>query len=391
MEFIGFDQITAQEWDDVVYRSDDGWAFSLAAWLETVTPTWNMQNLSFAIRENGKLVAVMPLHWISAEKRLSSSGWGHGGPVIVTTSSKTDRQRLWGGCWAHAKDIASQFGAKRITVIISPLCQSSLNNCWGVNPLVDVGFADVSTHTRIISLLQSEEALWFGLAKDARQKVKQARSAGYSARRCSWREMVDEYYRVHVENYQRTGVQPHPKAYFEGIAQQSSAHHILWVGFSSDGSPVAFHNDARFYSSELYHTGCSETAHLKSGINYLLFWEAILGAKADGCAWYEIGEAFPQAAKGKEKGLTDFKGKFGGELHRLFRGELIVPQPQSQLPAVSTPNETELLTDKRTILQNWLNASRDLSSVILGKKITSIIRKLLLGVINLLRKSNNEF
>ncbi len=384
MEFIGFDQITVQAWDDVVYQSDDGWVFSFAAWLEMVTLVWNMEHLSFAIRENGKLVAVMPLHWISTEKRLSSSGWGHGGPTIVTSASNADRRRLWELCWAHTKDIALQLGAKRITVIITPLCQSSLNNCWSVNPLVEVGFTDVSTHTRIVSLLQSEEALWFGLAKDARQKIKQARSDGYSVQRCSWKEMVDEYYRVHVENYQRTGVPPHPKAYFEGIAQQSSAHHILWVGFSPDGLPVAFHNDARFYSSELYHTGCSETAHLKSGINYLLFWEAILGAKADGCEWYEIGEAFPQAVTGKEKGLTDFKGKFGGELHRLFRGELIIPQLPAQSPAASIP-------DKQVIFRNWLSASRALSSLVLGEKITNVIKKLLLGLISLLRKKNNEF
>ncbi len=390
MEFIGFNQIKAREWDEIVYHSEDGWVFSLAEWLEMVTLVWNMQQLSFAVRENGKLVAIMPLHWISAGKRLSSSGWGHGGPVIAAGASRAVRQRLWEACWARARDIAAQFCAERITVVISPICQSSLKNGWGVNPLVEVGFTDVSTHTRIIDLLQSEEDLWFGMAKDARQKIKQARSAGYSARRCSWREMVDEYYRVHIETYQRTGVQSHPKSYFEGIAAQPDSHHILWVGFSPDGSPVAFHNDARFSSSELYHTGCSETAHLKSGVNYLLFWEAVLAAKADGCAWYETGEAFPNAAEGKDKGLTDFKGKFGGELHRLFRGELIMPQPEPESPAVLTPVEAKLMPDKKTIIRNWLNASRDLSTVILGRKMISLMRKLLLGLTGLLGKKSNE-
>lgn len=380
MEFIGFDQISRTEWDTIVRNSDDGWAFSLAGWLEMITPIWNMENLSFAIRENNRLVAVMPLHWIPAEKRLSSSGWGHGGPSIISK----DHQRIWRACWSQVDAIAADLGATRISVSLSPICQSSLNNIWGVNPLVEVGYSDISTHTRIIDLRQDNEQLWLGLAKDARQKIKYAQSLGYTVRRCPWKDFVEDYYRVHVENYQRTGVHPHPKPYFEGIASQPDEYYYLWVGFDPAGNAVAFHNNARFKTAAMYHTGCSETAHLKSGINYLLFWEAICGEKADGLIWYESGEAFPSAKDGKEKGLTDFKGKFGGELHRIFRGEIIIPIKQTEVPIVESVN-------KRKVLRNWFNASRDLSSIIIGKGITGVIRKLLLGLFNILRiKENNE-
>jgi SAM-dependent methyltransferase len=341
MEFVDLTPALAPEWDLVVYHSDDGWAFSLAGWLDMVTPIWQMENRSFAIRENGRLVAVIPLHWVPAAKRLASSGWGHGGPAILAEISAVDRRRLWRAALSHVKEIAIQLGARSINIMISPLCQSSLTNRWGVNPMVEFGFTDASTHARIVNLCQEESELWFGLAQDARQQIKRSRAAGYTVRRCSWKELVDEYYRVHVENYCRTGVQPHPKAYFEGIANLPAGRHVLWVGFAPNGMPVAFHNDARFGTTALYHTGCSETAHLKSGINYWLFWEALLGAKTDGCAFYETGEVFPQANGGKEKGLTDFKGKFGGELHRLFRGEAI--------PEFTPPEATNAIFSKEGV------------------------------------------
>jgi hypothetical protein len=381
MEFVEFDRITTAEWDDIVAQSDDGWVFSLADWLSMVTPIWNMQQMSFAVRENGKLIAVMPLHWIPMERRLSSGGWGHGCPSI----SIIDRQRVWRACWDKVDAIASELGATRITASISPICPSSLNCRWGVNPLVEVGFSDISTHTRIIDLGKDNKQLWLGLSKDARQKIKQARELGYTVRRCPWKDLVEDYYRVHVENYRRTGVHPHPRAYFEGIAAQPDVYFYLWVGFDPAGHPVAFHNDARFRTAAMYHTGCSETAHLKSGINYLLFWEAMCGEKSDGLNWYESGEAFPAAKEGKEKGLTEFKGKFGGELHRLFRGEkiIIASQPLINIPPPSLANES---SGRNSIWHNWILASKELAAILPRRRFKKILRKILI----LLGANGNE-
>jgi hypothetical protein len=389
MKFVPFDKVNAEDWDKIVHASDDGWAFSLSHWLKMVTPIWKMEHLSFAIEENGKLVALMPLHRIVAEKRLSSSGWGHGGPVIAAGVSAVDRSRLWRACFSNVEKIAAQTASDRITLMISPLTDSSLNNRWGVNPLLEIGFDDVSTHTRIVNLSQLESELWFGLAKDARQKIKKAQVGGYSFLRSSWEEMVDAYYRVHSENYQRTGVTPLPKAYFDGIAAKPETHAVLWVGFSPGGEPVAFHNDARFGSKALYHTGCSETDHLKSGINYLLFWEAMLGAKADGCAWYETGETFPLAKVGKEKGLTDFKKKFGGEIHRFFKGELFLNKSQIESPTLLVPSggsDLEIKLKKETF-RNWMKANSGLSAVIFGKRFTNSIQKIYFKIKGVFRKA----
>ncbi len=50
------------------------------------------------------------------------------------------------------------------------------------------------------------------------------------------------------------------------------------------------------------------------------WWQAIVGAKEEGCLYYEVGEGFPNTSDEKLKGLTDFKSKFGGEVYRFYRG-----------------------------------------------------------------------
>jgi lipid II:glycine glycyltransferase (peptidoglycan interpeptide bridge formation enzyme) len=54
----------------------------------------------------------------------------------------------------------------------------------------------------------------------------------------------------------------------------------------------------------------------------MLFWQALIGAKQDGCMQYEIGEVFPGVLDGKLRGLTVFKEKFDGELYPYYRAEI---------------------------------------------------------------------
>lgn len=376
INFVVLTTQIAKDWDELVRNSPDGWVFSYSNWLNMVTEVWSecweIRNLSFAVEENGHLVAVMPLHYIPSDKRLSSSGWGSAGPIIRVGISESDRHRIWKVVLEHVYQIAAELGADYLNIPIPALNRSSLENRWGVNPLIPFGFTDTSTHTRIIDLTQTETELWFQLSENARRQIKKAKKLGYRAFKRPWIEMVEDYYRVHVETYQRTGVQPHPKAYFEGIARLTEKQNsTLWVGYDPQGNSVAFFNTACFGKTALYHTGCSKTIHLKSGINYLIAWEAILDAKLAGCEWYEIGEAFPAAQMGKERGLTEFKGKFGGELHRYYRGEMVFTQPQSISPTVSMSEPQPVYTFRELVI-NWLHASKDIFARLLGHRIISL-------------------
>jgi SAM-dependent methyltransferase len=325
LSFRRYDDIGDHRWDALVHASPEGWAWSTSHWRRVIlnVAEWGLTDFSFGAFDGDRLVAVMPLQYQAASRRMASTGWSAGGVAVAAEIPGAERQAITGAAIAHARELADDQGASTLEVTLSPLRAASLQ-APHQNPMTAFGFEDLSTQTLVADLAQPEEALWMALSKDARQAIKKAERAGYRAIGGGWTTHADAYYPVHVETYTRTGVPPHPRTYFEGFATEMAPAGLseLWVGLAPDGRPVAFHNDTHFHHARVYHTGCSETAHLDSGVNYLLFWAAIKGARDAGCRWYEIGEVFPTATDGKTRGLTVFKSKFGGEHHHYFRARL---------------------------------------------------------------------
>ena len=215
---------------------------------------------------------------------------------------------------------------------LPPIAKSQLCNHSGVNSLQLSGWKDASTLSVIVDLRLPQDDLWFGLSSSTRQAIAKARSDGYTVEKTSWSKQVDVYYQIHQETYARTGVRPHPKSYFQGIADVMEASRIasLWVCMDSEGRAVAFlnmaHDDRAGENTGVYYwTGCSQSEHLASGVNYLLMWDAILGAQTEGYQSFDVGEIVLTPKHAKAKNLSIFKRKFGGNLRRLYRGEMTVP------------------------------------------------------------------
>lgn len=262
----------------------------------------------------------MPLQFNPSSKTIASSGWGGVGPVLVSGLSKKQRTRVLQIALDHAESLGRELGAEQLEFWLSPVTLTSLNSKWGVNPYVFFGFEDNSGLSQVIDLSKTENELWKDVSETTRHAIAKAQKAGFVVEETSWPEAVDDYYAMHCETYRRTGVSPHPKTYFEGIAREMwpKGHSVLWAVRNVEGRTLAYHNAVWFRESAFYHTGCSTAAALQEGVNYLLFWHALLTAKYKGIRWYDCGEIAPGAV-GKRQGLTTFKTKFGGEPHRFFK------------------------------------------------------------------------
>jgi len=327
LEFVSRAETTQQEWDALVCSSPDGWVFSLWGWQELIeaVETWALEDHSFAFREGRRLLAVVPLQYNPSLGRMASTGWGGSGPIVDGRLSGKSRNKLMGRVIRHCIDLARERGADGFDVSLSPVTATSIASEWGVNPLVFYGLEDCSGLTQVIDLSKSEDELWADLTSDARRQIKQAREAGLDVERVDWGQHLDRYYEMHVATYTRTGVKPHPRAYFAGIAAHTapSGHSVLWGVRTLSGEFMAYHNAAWLGCGAYYHTGCSTDDPGFSGASYLLFWEAMLGARRAGIRWYDCGTVFPgKTSTEKQKGLSTFKTKFGGQTHRQFYGGL---------------------------------------------------------------------
>ncbi len=329
MEIEQSTQISPGEWDAAVAISDDTWMFHTTRWIEMTASVWPLDNRYFTARKNGRMVGGFALQvapggrrpWI--RPRAYSTKMGTGGPFAVKGLGAKARERTF---LALNEAVLARGREQRLGGLecsLPPLAPKSMGNVRGINPLVALGWNDISTHTQIVDLSLPVPELESALSRLTRRKIKRSSAEGYTVAQEDWGKSLDEYYQVHQETYHRTGASPHPKAYFDAIAGQFApqGNAVLWVCRNSAGEPVAFYNCARFAEGAVSWTACSRTGHGEAGVNYLLLWRSMLGAKEEGFRWYEVGEIFPGTSDEKLKGLSTFKSKFGGELYRFYRGE----------------------------------------------------------------------
>lgn len=354
--------------------SPDAWVWALWAWQELIlsVPRWQLTEAGFALLDGDRVVGVVPLQWSGDKRRLSGTGFGLTSPAVIGGVSDEDRERYRLMIFDHIRSLADAGGAQRLEFALSPVSRAAVADPSSDNPFVRFGFDDESGWARVLNLRPDADALFAQCSKDTRQQIKRARAAGVTVRRADWIASLDDYYALHTETYARTGVPPHPREYFEGIARHlgPAGHSVLWGAYDASGRPIAFHNCARFGTGAMYHTGCSAGAALENGANYLVFWESILDAKATGALDYEIGEVFP-GAEGKRSGLTTFKSKFGGTTRPVFRaGKSLIPVAASPAPQVSA-DEFAAGGVVTGVLRESLRATRRLSERLIGPTITN--------------------
>jgi len=363
MRFVQLTPDLSKEWDALVYSSDDAWLYHLYDWLCLTEDIWGLESKSFLVEHDGRTVGIFPLQIRKNSKSLRSIYMGTGGAAISEKVSPVFRERIMKAMYEHAEEVAREIGSSDIEISLPPLAESSLRNRWGVNPLVNHFYQDTSTHTWLVDLRKNEENILANLTKDARRSMKNARDAGYNIRKLKDQDEVAEYYRVHRETYDRTGADPFPETYFRGIYEHmcQKGHAVVWTGTSRNGSPVAFEIIGLFKKGAIYWAGCCETEHLDSGVNYWLQYNSMICAKGSGAEWFENGEAFPNVRNGKLRGLTTFKGKFGGETHRFYRGRLVLTDGPSMENAFG----------------DWLRCTALLLRPILGKRVIESAKGLL--------------
>jgi hypothetical protein len=320
--------VGSKNWDELVNLSPDGSMFSLFGWQDLIISVtqWGLVDFSFGLTDNGILVAVVPLQFNTYTGKMQSSGWGGSGPVILKLLKGKTRERVM----SHALELCLSFsrncGASSFEFSLQPTIQTCIENNWAVNKFVFYGFEDLSEIAQIIDLRKPTDELWKDLSYDARRQIRIAREKGYLVKRLNWRDELDNYYNLHQETYKRTGATPHPKAYFSGIMSitAEAGYSVLWGALSADGRIVAYHNAAWFSPGGCYHTGCSLTEAGENGVGYLLLWEAMLGAKESGLNWYDCGTISPNSSDMKQRNITTFKTKFGGDPHRVIIAKILL-------------------------------------------------------------------
>lgn len=311
-------EIPRDAWDEVVNESLDGWYYATYNWIEGISNIveWGYEDQSFGFLKDNRLLAVVPLHLHPKNKTLSSGGWGWSGPVF-----REDSKKLKSAVFDHIQALSEKLNCNKIQLAVPPLVTRSLENNRSINPWIYYGYQDVSSHSQILDLTDmNESSLRSELSQTARYTVKNA-SHLIEVKKVKWIDHLESYYNLHQKTCERSNLSPHPFSYFKLIATIDEENHFLFSAFDKDNNIIAYHNDVVFKNKVAYHTAASSEYAFKDGSNYLLMWASICSALKNNCSHYELGEIHLNHPDPKIQQISFFKTRFGGELHRYFRGE----------------------------------------------------------------------
>ena len=327
MEILPLTKALQQDWDALVYHSDEGGMFHLYDFLiHIVQDTWKYPSHHFLIRNKGKIVAICPVFVQEHKRRILPSryfmNFGAAGPALHRDLPHAEKLAVLRFLFVHIAALAKKERMDHFSFNIYPFSKIGLRER---KPLISQlpFIVDHSGYTYIVNLQQPIENIYRSFEKRCRNSIMRAEKERITIIEAKSLEDIREYYAMHRETYQRTGAKHHPFAYFKNIWQifgKTGMVHFFIA--KKEGAPIAAINVALFQQNSLYWTGCSKTAYLSTGVNNLLQWHAIQWAKTQGGSYYDLGEAFPDAT-GKLKGLNDFKGSFGGTMHPFYKFTIV--------------------------------------------------------------------
>lgn len=325
LEVRRIDDTQRSAWESLVATSPDAWLFH--TWREQVLfeEVWPSRTMSFLLYADGVPVAACPLQSFSHSPRVGwSSIMGPGGPALSGQLVASDRRRVLSWVDEAYRSFLDPDGLEEINIVL-PVTSVSSRKHWrsGQNPLAALGYQDVSTLSTVVDLDRPEAAIRGDLHASYRRDIKRAAKRGLTVQRAEATESdLDRYYALHVETYRRTGVEPHPRAYFASIFRHFVATGDAAIFFAVfEGRTVGAANFARWRDGSLYWTGAYAQEGLRLEAAKFLQWEGMMAMRSAGVRYHETGEIFPDAdATSKEAGLTLFKRRFGGSVVPFFRG-----------------------------------------------------------------------
>ena len=318
-------------WDDVAGSSQDAWVQHLSSWISAYLTWGGMRDLSFAVLDpDGKIAAIVPC--FAVERRVGPIQAHaislHGGPAFRLGLP----DRLWRrGCEAMLAEldaIGVRYKGTSITAQLPPVSPRVLEAGRALpNPLWQIGFADSSTATWMVSIGDAaEDKLWDGMDGRARTAVRKALKSGITVVDGNERDWLEHYVKLHRETADREGLPGMPAEFFQAIWNDLIPRKIAHAYFAiEDEQPIAAIIIFMLKGAASYNSGAGSRRAHEVEANSLLLWHALKVARTMGCHHFDFGEAVPVTASGKSRNLSDFKRSFGGELYPLWRGRRRCP------------------------------------------------------------------
>lgn len=332
MEITSFKEIGVAAWDAFCNESPDAWLWHTSGGIGLGCAFRdNCTNLSFGLMSHGSLIAVVPLIVENIagtkQKEFAMDGTPLPFPALKGTLSDEEKKKALKLIFVEVDRRARTEEIVRGSFSVDPLAESSAARLE--NPLLSFGFDDDSIKTSLIDLKKNEKDLFSHISKAHRADIRSAELKEFSV----------EFY---MNDTISTDIFGTCKNLYFAAAGKEVGNPARWEKtrhlFKQGNMVLAFGrpgNSAEYgttlavlcYKNRAYYALSGLLPELRRsarGLGHLIQWETIKYLKAHGYEAYELGWQISdtdEKATSKERTISEFKARFGGNLVPLWRGE----------------------------------------------------------------------
>ncbi|MEM7816746.1 MAG: GNAT family N-acetyltransferase [Candidatus Aenigmatarchaeota archaeon] len=338
MEIIYTDKINWQEWNNFCLHSSSGWFRHTKWFLDYVIDCRfdkKSKNLSFAIKENNKIVAIVPLiiQTIYNEPDLFEFAIGDTNtpyPAFDNYIYLDNKKNITKAIFLEIERLAKENKVSYVRFFLDPLCDDILEKKQIYNPLPKYGFCDTSLSTNIINLTISEEDIFSRIRKGHKADIKTAIKNCFVVDIFDKENITEEKFKIYKNlHYLASGRKTRPDESWEDMFRFIKEDYAILALERKDksfeyiaGIFVITYKQKAYYGSGATHPNFEKIR----GIGHLLHWEVIKYLKNRRYKYYEIGwNYYPiisqETIDQKLLGISHFKSGFGDTIYPLFRGE----------------------------------------------------------------------
>lgn len=212
------------------------------------------------------------------------------------------------------------FGFSSVNSVIPPY-HGDLSMELVDSAFTNAGYTAKPWATFLVDLTQDTEVLWKNLKKTGRKAVKRAEKQGVHVERVKDEEELHDYYMLLKESRDRLGFRTHSFANFSIMWKHLRKNNCMEVFIAKQADKMIAGLGIIHFNGVLSEIAAAQSNYATENKIYggdMIKWEIIKWGHENGHRIYDLQGFNPNAEDEKEKGIYQFKEKWGGRYVKYY-------------------------------------------------------------------------
>ena len=323
-----------EEWDKYLLASKYAEFLQSFCWAQLLKVAYGFKPVFLEVQDTGTPVAYLVFHEGFAYRRSKKIAYrllsplrryftrdivASGGPVILD-DSQTEEILSSVSAWLNKYSRENRIRSISLTPF-------KYNEACADNPSIkkifeDSGYAARKWATYFIDLKQDEEILWNNMKHSTRNKVIQTNNMNLIVKRTEiYGEFIEKFAKPYNRMEKEMGREEIPLWFTEKLKDfdlKDRYYHYFYAEIDGNIVGVLGMYVYNGYATEITSSTSKYAYENKVHAQDLLKWEMLKFAKNLGCHTWDLNGVNPDPQTGKERGIKQFKSKWGGEYRGYF-------------------------------------------------------------------------